>query len=75
MLEQLVVFGVRADPKLVDMIPLAQPNRPVPDSDTDGIDWLPLADPFELEAGVVRIRLPERVGSCRLLPNSRGEPV
>jgi len=54
-LKQLVILGVRADPEPVDMIGLSQSQRPVAETDPDGVDWLPLADPLELKAWVIRI--------------------
>ncbi len=74
MLKQLVILAMRADPELVDMIYLSQSQRPIADPDPDRVDWLPSADPFELETCVVRIRTLEHIWGCLLL-NYNGKPV
>lgn len=74
-LQQIVVLRVRPDPEPVDLFLGSQSQSPVADSDTNGVDRLVWADPLELEAGVMRVRAPQSIGTGGLRLNCRRQLV
>ena len=60
---------MRANPKPVNVISFAQPQRAIANAYTDRVDWLSSTHLLKLETWVVRIQTPEGIRAFSLLPS------
>jgi hypothetical protein len=72
----IVVLAVRADPEPDHILPISHAQRPVVYCDPRRVYWPSLANPFELQARVRRVRCEQPICLTRLTSNVvRQQPV
>jgi len=67
--EQAVVVSVATDPEPNDLVALEQRERTVPEADPDGVHRVPIVDPLEVQARMLRIGAEQPVGLLRGVPH------
>ena len=71
--QQLVIIGVRADPKPIDRLPFAEPWRSIVQANPHRVHRLRRVHLSKAEARVVRIGLKAALRYPRLVLNRRGQ--